>query len=213
VALPIAQLSQYSNETYMTALMDDLNSEQTLPPARAIRYDRVADLFRKVPEIGDFLKQRPNDDEGYRGFLERLRASDTPEEAVTFTAFAIEPKAAIQWGLDSVLAIHGDLSPEDTQLVNWIAEWLEEPADDTRWKTLQMAMFAPRRTSIVHLGLAVGWSGGALAPNDIVTVPPWRTPRAISAGVLRAIGQVHTEHRKTSLDHVLDRAAGLFRIH
>ncbi|MEO0401526.1 MAG: hypothetical protein AAF214_04050 [Pseudomonadota bacterium] len=193
--------------------MDDLNSEQTLPPARAIRFDRVADLFDQVPQMGGFMDERPQGDEGYRSFLERLRTSQTPEDAVTFTAFAIEPKAAIQWGMDSVLAIQGDLSPEDTQLVNWIAEWLDEPGSETRWKTLQMAMFAPRKTAVVHLGLAVGWSGGPLAPNDLVTVPAWRAPRAISASVLRAIGQVHTEHRQASLDHVLDRAAGLFRIH
>ncbi|WP_299287452.1 hypothetical protein [uncultured Tateyamaria sp.] len=193
--------------------MDDLNSEQTLPPARAIRFDRVADLFGRVPQIEEFMHERPQGDEGYRGFLDRLRSSQTPEDAITFTAFAIEPKVAIQWGLDCVLAIQGDLTPEETMLVNWIAEWLEEPTTDARWKTLQMAMFAQRRTAVVHLGMAVGWSGGPLAPNDLVTVPPWRAPRAISAAVLRAIGQVQTEHRQATLDHVLDRAAGLFRIH
>lgn len=197
----------------MTAYMDDLNSEQTLPPARAIRFDRVADLFSELPQIGDFMDQRPEEDEGYRGFLERLRASKTPEDAVTFTAYAIEPNAAIQWALDSVLAIQPELTPDDTLLVNWIAEWLEEPSTEARWKTLQMAMFATRRTPAVYLGLAVGWSGGPLAPNDLVTVPAWRAPRAIGSAVLRAIGQVHSDHREASMDHVLDRAAGLFRIH
>lgn len=192
--------------------MDDLNSEQTLPPARAIRFDRVSDLFGEMPEIANFIQSRPLEDEGYRGFLERLRASHTPEDAVTFTAFAIEIEAAIRWGLDSILDIRPELTPEDTQLVNWIAEWLDDPQTTTRWKTMQMALFAPRRTPAVDLGLAVGWSGGPLAPNDLVSVPPWRAPRAISAGVLRAIGLVHTDHRSASMDHVLNRAAGLFRI-
>lgn len=193
--------------------MDDLNSEQTLPPARAIRFENVDALFAEMPQIAEFMVERPVPEEGYRGFLERLRGSHTPEDAVTFTAFAIEAPAAIQWGLDSVLAILHDLSPEDTQLVNWISEWLDEPTTETRWKTLEMALFAPRRTAVVQLGLAVGWSGGPLAPNDLVEVADWRTPRAISAGVLRAVSQVHTDHRPASLDHVLNKAAGLFRVH
>ena len=193
--------------------MNDLNSEQTLPPARATRFDRVVDLFEELPEITKFVQERPMVEEGYRAFLERLRQSETPEDAVAFTSFAIEPKAAIQWGLDCVLALQPDLTPEDTTLVNWISDWLDEPNAETRWKTLQLALFAPRRTSAVYLGLAVGWSGGPFAPNDLVAVPPWRAPQAVSAAVLRAIGQIHTDHRTASLDHVLDRAAGLFRIH
>ena len=142
-----------------------------------------------------------------------LRASQTPEDAVTFTAFALQPKAAVQWGLDSVLSVQGDLSAEDTQIVNGVVEWLRTQTTEARWKTFQMALFAPRKTAAVYLGLAVGWSGGPLAPNDLVTVPSWRTPRAVSSGVLRAIGQVGTENRKGNLDQVLDKAAGLFRVH
>ncbi|WP_372992570.1 DUF6931 family protein [Sulfitobacter sp.] len=193
--------------------MDDLNSEKTLPPARAIRFDRLTDLFGQVPQCGELLKSRPNDADGYRSFLEMLRASQTPEDAVTFTAFALQPKAAVQWGLDSVLSVQGDLSAEDTQIVNGVVEWLRTQTTEARWKTFQMALFAPRKTAAVYLGLAVGWSGGPLAPNDLVTVPSWRTPRAVSAGVLRAIGQVGTENRKGNLDQVLDKAAGLFRVH
>lgn len=192
--------------------MDDLNSEQTLPPARATRFDRVDDLFREFEQIGTFMTERPTDEEGYRAFLQRLRVSNTPEDAVTFICFAVESSEAIRWALDAILALQPEISAEDTQLVNWIAAWLDEPSAENRWKTMQLALFAPRKTAIVYLGLAVGWSGGPLAPNDLVSVPSWRAPRAISAAVLRAIGLIHADHRSTSLDHVLDRAAGLLRI-
>lgn len=192
--------------------MDDLNSEQTLPPARAIRFDRVNDLYAEMPEIPKFIQNPPEDEEGYRGFLGRLRASQTPEDAVTFTAFALEPRAAIQWGLDCVLSLIPEMPPEDTKLVNLISEWLDDETSENRWKALELALFAPRRSPAVYLGLAVGWSGGPLAPNDLVTVPPWRSPRAVSSAVMRAVGQMRTEHRGESLDFVLDRAAGLFRL-
>lgn len=196
----------------MTAVMDDLNSEQTLPPTRAIRFDRVTELYAEMPEIERFFETLPFKDEGYRGFLERLRASETPEDAVTFTAFALQPKAGIRWGLDCVLSLVPDLSPEDTRLENCISEWLDDRSDEKRWKTMQAALFAPRRSAAVYLGLAVGWSGGPLAPNDLVTVPAWRSPRAISTAIMRAIGQTRTENRAAGLDFVLDRAAGLLRI-
>jgi len=196
----------------MTAAMDDLNSEQTLPPARAIRFDRVNDLYAEMPEITKFIQSPPEDEEGYRGLLGRLRVSQTPEDAVTFTAFALEPRAAIQWGLDCVLSLIPEMPPEDTRLVNLISEWLDDETSENRWKALELALFAPRRSPAVYLGLAVGWSGGPLAPNDLVTVPPWRSPRAVSSAVMRAVGQMRTEHRGESLDFVLDRAAGLFRL-
>ncbi|WP_052249792.1 hypothetical protein [Tateyamaria sp. ANG-S1] len=192
--------------------MDDLNSEQTLPPARATRFDRVDDLFREMDKITAFMTERPAPEEGYRAFFQRVRVSQTPEDAVTFICFAVETPEAIQWALDSILDLQPDLSAEDTQLVNWIAAWLDDQSTENRWKTMQMALFAPRKTAIVYLGLAVGWSGGPLAPNDLVSVPAWRTPRAISSAVLRAIGQTHADHRCASLNQMMDRAAGLLRV-
>lgn len=196
----------------MTAAMDELNSEQTLPPTRATRFNRVNELYAEMPELDKFIDHQPEAEDGYRSFLERLRASHTPEDAVTFAAFALQSKAGVQWALDCVLGLSPELPPEDTRLVNLISEWIDDGSDKNRWKTLEVALFAPRRSAAVYLGLAVGWSGGPLAPNDLVTVPTWRAPRALSSAVMRAIGQVRTEKRAESLDFVLDRAAGLFRL-
>lgn len=192
--------------------MDTLNSDKTLPPRREIRYPTVAELFAQMAPIGTFLTERPEEDEGFRSFLDRLRNSATPEEAVTFIAFAVETHAAIQWGLDCVLALQDDLSSDDTLLINWVANWLDDPSHEARWKTLQMALFAPRLTPLVGLGLAVGWSGGPLAPNDKVAVPAWRAPRAVSSAVLQAISQAPPDRRAVNLNFVLDKAAGLLRI-
>ncbi|MEP5081826.1 MAG: hypothetical protein ABJR46_10245 [Tateyamaria sp.] len=196
----------------MTATMDDLNSEQTLPPARAIRFDRVNELYAAMPEITKFMHVRPEVEEGYRGFLERLRASDTPEDAVTFTAFALQTRATVRWGLDCVRALAPDMTPEDSHLMKTVEDWLTNGSQENRWATLQTALFAPHRSAVVYLGLGVGWSGGPLAPNDLVTVPSWRAPRAVSTAIMRAVGQTRTENRTASLDFVLDRAAGLLRI-
>lgn len=193
--------------------MDDLNSDKTLPPARAIRYDRLSDLFGQVPQCAAMLQQGPQETDGYRSFLETLRESQTPEDAVTFTAFALKPVAAIRWAFESISAIQSEHTAEDAEIAGLIQDWLDTQTKEHRWKVLQLALFAPRKSAVVYLGLAVGWSGGPFAPNDLVAIPAWRCSRAVGTGVLRAIGQAGPEHRQAYLDQTLDRAAGLFRVH
>ena len=74
-----------------------------------------------------------------------------------------------------------------------------------------MALFAPRCSPAVYLGLAVGWSAGPLAPNDLVTVPTWRTPQAISTAILRAIGQEKSDQRAGNIAQALERATEFLR--
>jgi hypothetical protein len=193
--------------------MDDLNSEPTLPPIRAIRFDTLDRLFDELPELNDFITDRPDSGEGYRAFLQRLRASATPEDAITFTAFALTPKAGVKWALDCILRLQPEQPWSDTQLMNWITAWLEDPQPDARWKTLELSLFTTPRSPMVQVGLAVGWSGGPLAPNDFVEMPAWRTPRVLSSAVLKALGQLPTDQRDAGTDYILDKAVGLFRIH
>ena len=197
----------------MTASPDDPDFDQTIPPQNALRFDRPHELYRSMPEVAGFTRNRPTEDEDSLGYLERLRSSTTPEDAITFSAFAVEPRVSIQWGMNAVRLTLPDIPPDEVQLMTWIAQWLEHPTTDNRWRTMQVAMFAPRRSPAVYLGLAVGWSGGPLAPNDPVAVPAWRTPRAVNAAVLRSIGQGGLEQRSVSLARVLDLASGLFRVY
>ncbi|QUJ78241.1 hypothetical protein KDD17_17275 [Sulfitobacter albidus] len=166
-----------------------------------------------MPEIAGFTKHRPTDGEDALSFLERLRASTTPEDAVTYSAFAAQPSTSIAWGVESVRITLPDMSADDLQMLAWITQWIDNPVSETRWRVMRAAMYAPRRTAVVYLGLAVGWSGGALAPNDPITAPAWRTPKAVNAAILRAIGQVGIEQRSVSLARILDLAAGLFRVY
>ncbi|MEM7631368.1 MAG: hypothetical protein AAF822_04795 [Pseudomonadota bacterium] len=197
----------------MTVTSDDTEQDRTIPPLRAVRYDRPIDLYREIPEVGGFTKHRPDDQEDPLGFFERLRASTTPEDAITYTAFATEPQVAINWGVEAIRVSLPDLPPDELQLMSWISQWLDHPSAENRWRTMQVALFAPRRSATVYLGLAVGWSGGALAPNDPVAVPEWRSPKAVNAAILRGLGQVGLEHRSVCLARVLDLAAGLFRVY
>ncbi len=197
----------------MYASSEDQDTDHTVPPLPALRYDSPIELYRLIPEISGFTKHRPTEGEDALGFLERLRASTTPEDAVTYSAFATQPQTAIAWGVEAIRITLADLSADDINLLNWITLWLDHPSPENRWHVMQAALFAPRRSAVVYLGLAVGWSGGALAPNDPVSMPQWRCPKAVSGAIFRAIGHVGLEHRSVSLARVLDLAAGLFRVY
>tara|TARA_B110000211_G_C13970772_1_gene504865 strand:- start:400 stop:981 length:582 start_codon:yes stop_codon:yes gene_type:complete len=191
--------------------MNDLDQERTLPPTRTLRFGQAIDLFNRIPEISNFISLSPGDNEDCQGFIETLRYSKTPEDAIIFMSFAIERRLSIQWGLEAVLDLSPNLPPDETQLINWVSEWIDSPTSQTRWKTLQVALFAPRQSAAVHLGLAVGWSDGPIAPNDLVTVPKWRTPYAISTAILGSIGQRQPHFRADDIKQVLDKGATFLR--
>lgn len=197
----------------MTPPDNDSDFAQTIPPVKALRYERPFDLYRNLSEIGSFTKHRPEEEEDAFGYLDRLRGSTTPEDAITYTAFAVMPDVAIRWGADVVRVTLPQMPPDEEQLLNWVQNWVENPSAENRWRTLQVALFAPRRSPAVSLGLAVGWSGGPFAPNDPVKIPPWRTPHAVNSAVLRAVSMVGLQQRSVAMARVLDLAAGLFRVY
>lgn len=197
----------------MTTVQNDPDVDLTIPPLRVLRYDAPVQLYAEIPKISAFTKHVPQEDEDNFSYLDRLRRSTTPEDAVTFAAFATEPRSSISWGVQSVRAVVPDPNPDDLQLLSWISQWLEHPSDETRWRTMQVAMFAPRRSAFVYLGLAVGWSGGALAPNDHSAPPSWRAPRAVNAAVLTAIAKAGATNRSVNLARVLDLASNMFRVY
>ena len=185
--------------------MNELEDEKTRPPQRSTRHIKALDLFNEFPQMSHFISRTPKKDENYQAFTENLKNSKTPEDAIVFLAFAIERRLAIHWGLECVLDLSPSLPPDETQLINWVSEWIDSHTAEARWKTLQVALFAPRSSAAVYLGLAVGWSDGPLAPNDLVTVPKWRTPYAISTAILRSIGTRQPELRSSDINKVLEK--------
>lgn len=76
---------------------------------------------------------------------------------------------------------------------------------------MQAALYAPRRSPAVLLGLAVGWSGGPIAPNDTAPVPVYRTPGAINSAVLSCLAGADVRARSVHLARMIDLAGSLLR--
>ena len=196
---------------------EDYDSEtepdKTKPPVSTLRFETPFELYRNLPQIAQLTQQRPTEHEDELEYLFRLRASTTPEEAVTFTAFAVLPKMAIWWGYECLRLAGDDLSTEERQLMELVANWTQYPDNENRYRAMQAGLYGRVRYPSLYLCLAVGWSGGPIAPNDPAGVPPHRAPRAINTAVLSCLARADLNGRSVRLARFIDQAASLFRVY
>lgn len=192
--------------------MTEPEAEKTRPPLSALRFRALGDLYASLPQLTEVTQMRPNPDETALAFLARLRASHTPEEAVTLTAHAVQPKIAIWWAHECLRQVPEGLSDLDRQMMDMAAAWIAEPTQANRHAVVREALWAPTRSPGVMVGLAVGWSGGSVAPNDPAPVPPHRTPKALNTAVLSVLAKVDLRQRPHYLQRFIDMAETLFRM-
>ncbi len=190
-----------------------LDEEKTRPPQVAMRFDTLADLYGAIPQLAEVTQQRPQPDEEAVHYLMRLRQSTTPEEAITFTAFAIQPKLAIWWGHECLRNMPDALTPLDRQMMELVAQWIGRPDTPVRHHVMREALWAPAKSPGVHLALAVGWSGGSIAPNDPAPIAPSRCPRAINTAILSCLAKADLSRRPIFLARFIDMAESLFKVY
>lgn len=189
---------------------DDPTTDETQPPQTLLRFETPSLLYANMPHLPQMTQQRPLETESGLDFLRRLRGSTTPEEAITFAAFAVLPKMAIWWGYECLRDVAHVLSAEDRALMELVAIWTAYPDNENRYRTMKAALYAPVRTPAVYLGLAVGWSSGQIAPNDPSLVPAHRAPRAINTAVLSSLARVDLSQRPVRLARFINQAMLLF---
>lgn len=185
--------------------------DKTQPPLSALRFGTPDELYSAMPQVSRLTQHRPQPNENGLDYLMRLRASTTPEEAVTFTAFAALPKMAIWWGYECIRLAGDDLTAADRAMMELVANWTTYPDNENRYRAAKAALYAPVQSPAVFLGLAVAWSGGSIAPNDTAPVPTHRTPRAINSSVLSCLARSDLRHRPVRLARFIDQAGSLFR--
>jgi len=188
-----------------------VEDEATRPPQQILRQPTPHALFQEIPQIAQVVRRAPSPEEDTASYLVRLRGSTTPEEAVTFAAFALQPNMAVWWGYECLRALPEKLDPMDRAILEAVAIWTQHPSDANRWRTMQSALFAPRRSPAVLLGLAVGWSGGSVAPNDTAPVARHRAPGAINSAVLSCLAGLDVRSRSVHLARMIGLAASLLR--
>lgn len=189
--------------------IEDWDADKTLPNVEALRCQTLPELYAELPHISKLVGLAPNEDDTAGSFLDRLVASDTPEDSIAFLSFAARPRMAIWWAYECLVLVHDNRPGPDDSLLVMVADWIGSASSESRYRVMRAALYAPEATPVVHLGLAVGWSGGPIAPNDPARVPTWRCPRSVSTALLDKLATVGLENRSAHLANFIHRGRTL----
>lgn len=181
-------------------------SERTQPPPRNLRFPLVTDLCRVLPDMDDMLQIEADETELPDAFVQRLAESPTPEEALTFTAYALNSHMSVWWAHDCLSRISAWLPPEDADILELVSDWVHRPVDPVRHRLAEMAKVSASTTPAVWLAFGVAWTGGPVDPDDKTRVPAFKTPQAVNASVLSGLARGHPRARRDTLNQFVDLA-------
>jgi hypothetical protein len=148
----------------------------------AARFSTAREVFAAFPSTERDINALPSD-EPPLAFLQWLRRSATPEDAVSFLAYALGRREAVWWAAQSVrLLCRIAVGQEDAPL-GAAEAWVRDP-----------------------LALAAGWSGGNVGPSAqaVVQATPEMTPRAVRTAILVALATVSARDRSSRLQACID---------
>lgn len=176
------------------------------------RFSSVRDLFAAFPSAERDISAAPSD-EPPSVFLERVRHSRTPEDAVSLLAYALGRREGVWWAAQGVRLL-GRMAPgqEDAPLAAAEA-WVREPDDLRRRDALRLGMAGNHRLATPWVALAAGWSGGNVGPSARAVVPatPEMTPKAVRTAILVVLATVNARERSAQLQACVDLGTPLLR--
>jgi uncharacterized protein DUF6931 len=173
--------------------------------AQRLRFSTAKDLFEAFPAALEDMDARPSERSSLE-FVKDLAAGQTPEDAITFTAYLLGQREAVWWGHQCLSTLSEYLAPEDHQLLGLAENWVRQPDEGRRNIVMQAGMASPTKTPAVWIALAAGWSGGSMTGPDAipVTPPPHLTAKAVNAGVLGVLARVDRGQRAPTLKAFVD---------
>jgi len=195
-------------------MMSDSHTEPQDDTAAAanMRSPYAVKLFEKIPQIAEDMASRPVN-ETSPAFLKALLRGETPEEAVTFAAYALTPRYAVWWAHECLQAISDHLTDEDRAMLGLCAAWAADPDEPNRYAAMDAGLAAPEPGPGAWVAMAAGWSSGSIAPPDQPEVPvqPFMCARAVNGGVLSGLARVPVDQRRRKLAHFISMAEVLAR--
>ncbi len=205
---PFSKVRPLSDGAYIgSGLHGETGGNRTVPPSSNLRTAVVPDLYALIPDLIEDIQLKPRPSEPAALFLARLRSSTTPEEGVTFAAYALQPRIAVWWAQECLSTLRDYLTPLDLEILDHIRAWARDPSEEMRNAVLDHALDAPSKTPGVWLGLATGASENTRADNN--RLHGVTTPRAVNAGVLSGLARGGLQNRSVNLARFITMAQTL----
>lgn len=171
-----------------------------------LRFATAVEVFEAFPRVSEDIKAKPSP-EAPPTFMRTLAAGETPEDAVTFCAYALGRREAVWWGCQSVRSIEGIGEGEEDSFLRAAEDWVKSPEEEQRRFALQLGIGNDdKRTPGTWLALAAGWSGGSMSPveNAAVAPPPYLTALGVRSAILIALARVNVKERARRLAACVD---------
>lgn len=176
------------------------------------RFSTARDLYAAFPSTERDINASPTD-EPPGLFLQRLRQSETPEDAVSFLAYALGRREGVWWSAQSVRLLCRIAAGQEDAPLQAAETWVRDPDDLHRREALRLGMTGDHRLATSWVALAAGWSGGNIGPSAQALVPatPEMTPKAVRTAILVALATVGARDRASRLQGCIDIGVPLMR--
>jgi hypothetical protein len=173
------------------------------------RFATARDVFETYPSAAEDVRVQPTDEEPF-AFAQALVRGATPEDALSFCAYVLPRREAVWWSCQCVRLLAKELSAADMAAIQAAEEWVREPGDEKRLKTMTIGMQADRNSAATWVALAAAWSGGRMfVGENAVLAAPHLTPRAVRIAVLTALARVGAKERARQIQACLNGAVRL----
>jgi len=182
-------------EDELMAKMEVLMAPGTL--RSNLRCALAEDLFAEIPELFQDLAGRPLPGEDCLGFLKRLQSGPTPEEAISFAAHALQPRHAVWWGHECLVARADLLTPLDRDMLTLSARWVAAQDEASRNSAMIRALNADRGP-----GTWIALGAGSTAAKAMLG-------RMVATGVLLTLSRIDLDDRRRWLAQFVFMAQSL----
>ncbi len=165
---------------------------------------------RQIAQHGKLHKESwPADSIEPQTYFETLRHNGEDGQAALFIASALPRLEAITWvakALPQPLEDNPDFRGR-RQLRDMVQRWIDDPDDESRRAIFALAENADTEWPETLLGLAVYFSGGSIAPDDLAPVLPEPEIAAhLAAAALQSAAIEYADTDESLMSRALDLA-------
>lgn len=177
-----------------------------------LRFAAAREVFDAYPGLADDIRAQPSGDPPI-AYLRALAAGETPEDALTFCAYALGRREAVWWGCQCVRSVAAVAPGGEDACLRAAEDWVREPEDGRRVAALRLGGTSDRRGATPWLALAAGWSGGNISTVEggFVASQPEMTAKAVRTAILIALARVGAKDRGQRLGLCVDGGARLMQ--
>lgn len=170
-----------------------------IPPKLAVP---LAPLLPRLELDGDGQAAIAGADSAGAG-VERLLAADRRQDAVKLIAHALPKREAVWWACMCARAVpDAALPPPDGEAITAAEAWVRRPDEPARRAAAVAAEKTKFATPEAWAAMGAFWSGGSMAPEGQMAVPPpdHLTATAVTGAVMLAAVRHTTDRLNARLD-------------